>query len=86
MTTKKKTKVNKQDFWKKQEVETAILDAFKEFENNRPKGGNLFELLNIVFKKLKNLDLPLASRQLKQNSDSSGLGDLKDTSEADTKV
>lgn len=78
--------VNKTKSWKKQEVETAILDAFKEFENNRPKGGNLFELLNLVFKKLKNLDLPSASRHLKQNSDSNSLGDLKDKSEADTKV
>jgi hypothetical protein len=86
MTAKKKTKTNKQDVWKKQEVETSILDAFKEFENNRPKGGNLFELLNIVFKKLKILDLPPESRHLKPNSDLSNLEELKDESESKTRV
>jgi len=46
MTAKKKTKTNKQDVWKKQEVETAILDAFSQFEASKLKDKNLFVLVN----------------------------------------
>jgi len=69
MTAKKKTKTNKQDVWKKQEVETAILDAFSQFEASKLKDKNLFVLMNMIFKNLKTLDLPQIQTELNSNDD-----------------
>lgn len=66
MKSKRKSKENKtSDRYKKQDVEDAILVAFNKFVDSNPKGGNVFELLNMVFAGLKKLDVPSAVVDLK---------------------
>ena len=71
MKSKRKLKTSKySNYYKKQDVEDTILVGFNEFIDRNPKGGNVFELLNMVFAGLKKLDVPSAVADLKPVNES----------------
>ena len=71
MKSKRKVKTSRYpNYYKKQDVEDTIVTSFNQFVDKYPKGGNIFELLNMVFMGLKKLDVPSAVADLKPATES----------------